>query len=151
MIDIRIGTEDFSVNHEWEAARKRMQGSGGAIVVFGGLVRDHVIDSAVTGLFLEHYPNMTEASIRKIADDASKRWDLLDIVIVHRVGYMDIGDQIVMVLVGSAHRPDAFDACEYIMDYLKTEAIFWKKEFQGKNSHWIKSTSNDYQRRDGWE
>ena len=151
MIDVRIGIEDFSINQEWAACRQRMGAAGGAIVVFGGLVRDQVDDSAVTGLFLEHYPNMTEASIRKIAEDASKRWDLLDIVIVHRVGHLELGDQIVMVLVGSAHRPDAFDACEYIMDYLKTEAIFWKKEFRGERSDWIKSTSNDYQRRDGWE
>ena len=151
MIDIRIEIEDFSINQEWTASRQRMKGAGGAIVVFGGLVRDQVADSAVTGLFLEHYPNMTEASIRKIAEDASGRWDLLDIVIVHRVGHLELGDQIVMVLVGSAHRPDAFDACEYIMDYLKTEAIFWKKEFRGERSDWIKSTSNDYQRRDGWE
>ena len=151
MIDIRIEIEDFSINQEWTASRQRMKGAGGAIVVFGGLVRDQVADSAVTGLFLEHYPNMTEASIRKIAEDASKRWNLLDIVIVHRVGHLELGDQIVMVLVGSAHRPDAFDACEYIMDYLKTEAIFWKKEFRGERSDWIKSTSNDYQRRDGWE
>ena len=151
MIDIRIEIEDFSINQEWTASRQRMKGAGGAIVVFGGLVRDQVADSAVTGLFLEHYPNMTEASIRKIAEDASKRWNLLDIVIVHRVGHLHLGDQIVMVLVGSAHRPDAFDACEYIMDYLKTEAIFWKKEFRGERSDWIKSTSNDYQRRDGWE
>ena len=151
MIDVRIGIEDFSINLEWAACRQRMGAAGGAIVVFGGLVRDQVADSAVTGLFLEHYPNMTEASIRKIAEDASKRWNLLDIVIVHRVGHLELGDQIVMVLVGSAHRPDAFDACEYIMDYLKTEAIFWKKEFRGERSDWIKSTSNDYQRRDGWE
>ena len=151
MIDVRIGIEDFSINQEWAACRQRMGAAGGAIVVFGGLVRDQVADSAVTGLLLEHYPNMTEASIRKIAEDASTRWDLLDIVIVHRVGHLELGDQIVMVLVGSAHRPDAFDACEYIMDYLKTEAIFWKKEFRGESSDWIKSTSNDYQRRDGWE
>lgn len=151
MIDVRIGIEDFSINQEWAACRQRMGAAGGAIVVFGGLVRDQVDDSAVTGLLLEHYPNMTEASIRKIAEDASTRWDLLDIVIVHRVGHLELGDQIVMVLVGSAHRPDAFDACEYIMDYLKTEAIFWKKEFRGESSHWIKSTTNDYQRRDGWE
>ena len=151
MIDVRIGIEDFSINQERAACRQRMGAAGGAIVVFGGLVRDQVDDSAVTGLLLEHYPNMTEASIRKIAEDASTRWDLLDIVIVHRVGHLELGDQIVMVLVGSAHRPDAFDACEYIMDYLKTEAIFWKKEFRGERSDWIKSTSNDYQRRDGWE
>ena len=151
MIDVRVGIEDFSINQEWTASRQRMEGAGGAIVVFGGLVRDQVADSAVTGLFLEHYPNMTEASIRKIAEDASKRWNLLDIVIVHRVGHLDLGDQIVMVLVGSAHRPDAFDACEYIMDYLKTEAIFLNKEFRGESSHSIKSTSNAYQRRDRWE
>ena len=151
MIDVRIGIEDFSINQEWAACRQRMGAAGGAIVVFGGLVRDQVADSAVTGLFLEHYPNMTEASIRKIAEDASKRWNLLDIVIVHRIGHLELGDQIVMVLVGSAHRPDAFDACEYIMDYLKTEAIILKKEFRGESSDWIKSTSNDYQRRDGWE
>ncbi|MBA03368.1 MAG: hypothetical protein CMQ36_04975, partial [Gammaproteobacteria bacterium] len=112
MIDVRIGIEDFSINQEWAACRQRMGAAGGAIVVFGGLVRDQVDDSAVTGLLLEHYPNMTEASIRKIAEDASTRWDLLDIVIVHRVGHLELGEQIVMVLVGSAHRPDAFDACE---------------------------------------
>ena len=124
--------------------RKVHRTSGALLFLFFFIV-------AVTGLLLEHYPNMTEVSIRKIAEDASTRWDLLDIVIVHRVGHLELGDQIVMVLVGSAHRPDAFDACEYIMDYLKTEAIFWKKEFRGESSHWIKSTSKDYQRRDGWE
>ena len=151
MINIRIGTEDFSIDKEWQASRERMQGSGGAIVVFGGLVRDQVSDGAVTGMLLEHYPIMTEASIREFATQATERWDLLDVVVIHRVGLLEVKDQIVMVLVGSAHRPDAFDACEYIMDYLKTEAIFWKKEFRGEKSEWIKSTSNDYKRRDGWE
>ena len=150
VIDIRVQTEDFRVEEEWQRCRERMSGSGGAIVAFAGLVRDSAPDSDVTGLFLEHYPGMTEASIRKIVDEAMETWSLLDVVVVHRIGLLRAEDQIVLVLVGSAHRMDAFAACERIMDYLKTEAVFWKKEFRGDSETWIRSTEEDFRRRDSW-
>lgn len=150
MIRISVQETDFSIDEEWAACRERMNGKGGAIVAFAGLVRDSVQDSGVTGLYLEHYPGMTEASIRKIIDEATTEWKLLDVTVIHRVGLLSPQDQIVLVLVGSSHRMDAFAACERIMDYLKTEAVFWKKEIRDGKDFWIRSTEEDYRRRDSW-
>ena len=126
-----------------------MAGRGGALVAFTGLVRD-LQDDELMGLYLEHYPGMTEKSIETIVENASKRWSLLDVVVIHRVGKLLARDQIVLVLVGSAHRGDAFAACEFIMDLLKTEAVFWKKEIGRRSSRWIESTSDDYSRKVSW-
>ena len=154
--DIRIETGDFDIASEWDACRVRCGGSAGAIVAFCGLVRDRapVGDRAevdlVRGLHLEHYPGMTEASIGKILEAAADRWQLIDAVVIHRVGDLAPHDQIVLVLVASAHRPDAFAACEFIMDYLKTDAVFWKKEVRDAGSVWIQATVGDQARRQGW-
>ena len=150
VIRVSIQETDFSIEEEWDACRERMKGKAGAIAAFAGLVRDSVQESGVKGLYLEHYPGMTESSIRDIVKDAMKQWSLLDVVVIHRIGLLRPEDQIVLVLVGSSHRMDAFAACERIMDYLKTEAVFWKKEIRDKDETWISSTTEDYRRRDSW-
>lgn len=146
---IRIQEADFSIDEEWKLCRERLAGRGGALVCFAGLVRD-LQEDELLGLYLEHYPGMTEKSIETIVDSALNKWSLLDVVVVHRVGKLVASDQIVLVLVGSAHRGDAFAACEYIMDFLKTEAVFWKKEIGRTSDKWVESTSDDYQRRSNW-
>ena len=148
--EIRVETNDFDVAEEWAAMRVRLGGRAGAVVAFAGIVRDHAGTGPVNGLFLEHYPGMTEASIGKILAKASDRWELIDTVVIHRVGELDPGDQIVLVLVAAAHRGDAFAACEFIMDYLKTDAVFWKKERRPGADAWIGATANDRERRNGW-
>lgn len=148
--DIRVQTEDFDISAEWAACRERCGGDCGAIVAFGGLVRDRFGDSEVQALHLEHYPGMTEDSIRRIALQAAERWRLLDVVVVHRVGDLAAEEQIVLVLAASGHRPDAFAACEFIMDYLKTDAVFWKKERREDGDVWIESTASDRSRRASW-
>ena len=150
MIDIRIQDEDFSIGAEYEACRKRVEGDSGAIVTFTGLVRDTLNDDNVASLTLEHYPGMTEASVRSVVDKALKRWQLNDVVVIHRVGTLEPREQIVLVVVASSHRMAAFDAAEYIMDFLKTEAVFWKKEVRNSGVAWVKSTDMDYERRDNW-
>ncbi len=149
-MDIRVQREDFSIDEEWRKCRERMAGRGGAIVAFSGLVRDLSADDDVLGLYLEHYPGMTEKSIERIVLEAQSRWSLLDVVIIHRIGELKAGEQIVLVLIGSAHRPDAFAACECIMDFLKTEAMFWKKEIRSTSEQWIESTGNDEVRIRRW-
>ena len=151
MDDIRIQSDDFSLVDEYEACREVAGPDCGAIATFVGLVRHAEGDTTVTGLHLEHYPGMTEQSIQKIVDDARNRWSLQHIRIVHRIGVLPAGSQIVLVIVASSHRPDAFAACEFMMDFLKTEAVFWKKEIRSDGDVWIKSTTGDYERRDGWD
>ena len=151
MLEIRVQEMDFSIDAEWSKCRERMGGDGGAIVAFAGLVRDQFEDREVQGLELEHYPGMTESSIQRIGEYAIKQWALLDVLIIHRVGLLNPSDQIVLVMVGSKHRPDAFAACECIMDYLKTEAVFWMKERGLEQSRWVESTQDDRERRSGWE
>ena len=150
---VRIQREDFDIGTEWAACRQRCGGATGAIVAFGGLVRDLVQDqhpSSVRGLYLEHYPGMTEASIEKILVEAAERWRLLDVLVIHRIGNLLPQEQIVLVLAASSHRPDAFAAGEFIMDYLKTDAVFWKKERREGEEVWLHPTSGDQQRRVRW-
>lgn len=149
--DIRVETDDFDVAEEWAAMRTRVGGRAGAVVAFAGIVRDRAGADEVNGLFLEHYPGMTEASIGRILTRASGRWELIDTVVIHRVGELGPEDQIVLVLVAAAHRGDAFAACEFIMDYLKTDAVFWKKEHRRSGDTWIGATGRDRERRNGWE
>ena len=148
---IRIQREDFDMAAEWAACRRRCGGAVGAIVAFGGLVRDRASDGDVSGLYLEHYPGMTEASIERIIAQANSRWALLDVLVVHRVGELAAGDQIVLVLVAASHRPDAFAAAEYLMDYLKTEAVFWKKERRRQGDAWVCATASDRRRQANWQ
>ena len=147
---VRIQQDDFDLAAEWEACRARCAGRAGAVVAFGGLVRDHAQTDAVRGLFLEHYPGMTERSIERICADACRRWALQDVTVVHRVGELKPADQIVLVLVASSHRGDAFAACEFLMDYLKTDAVIWKQERRDDGDAWITATDNDRQRLAGW-
>jgi molybdopterin synthase catalytic subunit len=105
----------------------------------------------VIGLHLEHYPGMTEKSLIDICNEAESRWPLLGVRVIHRVGDLDTGDQIVFVGVSSAHRGAAFDACEFIMDYLKTKAPFWKKERTTSDNRWIESRDTDHQAAQRWE
>jgi molybdopterin synthase catalytic subunit len=152
---ILICEEDFDVAAVTSAMRQRNPTSIGALVTFTGLVRDRNSatgdDSAVATLTLEHYPGMTEASIDKILDQAQARWPLLDLQVIHRVGCMAPAEQIVLVAVASAHREAAFAAAEFVMDYLKTKAVFWKKEHTQTGTHWVQSTQSDVQRAAHWQ
>ena len=152
-VAIRIQEKDFSLEREWDDLRRRVGGSAGGIVAFAGLVRDRArAGEEVSGLFLEHYPGMTESSIEQIIDRARTRWPLLDVVVIHRVGDLEPGDQIVLVLAASSHRGAAFAGCEFIMDMLKTRAVFWKKEIgTGSNGSWIRSTGDDFDRAKHWQ
>ena len=146
---IRIQTEDFDVaalNRELIAGRSDV----GAIASFSGLVRDLEGDS-LQRMTLEHYPGMTENALRRIAEQAQQRWKLIDLGVIHRVGDLEPADQIVLVTVLSAHRGDAFSACEFIMDYLKTDAPFWKKEVSEQGSNWVASRDSDEEARKKWE
>lgn len=147
---VRIQTADFSLADEYQLTRDVAGAQCGAVATFVGLVRDRVGTEEVATLELEHYPGMTEASIQDILDQARSRWELLHIRVIHRIGVLEASSQIVLVIVASSHRPDAFAACEFIMDYLKTEAVFWKKERRSSGETWIESTSQDYQRRSDW-
>lgn len=122
----------------------------GGISVFVGVVRDINDEKSVTGLYLEHYPGMTEKQIEAIVDDASSRWDIRAVTVIHRVGQLHPGDEIVFVGVASRHRGDAFDACEFIIDYLKTQATFWKKETTESGDRWLNTRASDIETADSW-
>ncbi len=150
-VSIRVQAGDFSLEREWAAVRERVGGNCGAIVAFAGLVRDNARAGERTdALFLEHYPGMTEASIEQIVEQAQARWPLDEVVIVHRVGELRPADQIVLVLAASAHRAAAFAGCEFLMDHLKTQAVFWKKETRGSDAAWVRATADDGDRAAGW-
>lgn len=119
-------------------------------MTFVGKVRDMNLGDEVIGLSLEHYPGMTEKALAEICDQAEQRWPLLDIRVIHRVGDLDIGDQIVFVGVSSAHRGAAFEACEFVMDYLKTKAPFWKKERTSESTRWVESRDSDAKAAERW-
>ncbi|MCP4392119.1 MAG: molybdenum cofactor biosynthesis protein MoaE [Gammaproteobacteria bacterium] len=138
---IRIQHQDFdtaALQRELTAGRSDV----GAIASFIGLVRDLEGD-ALQQMTLEHYPGMTEKALEGISKRAAERWQVLDLAIVHRIGALKPADQIVLVMVLSAHRGDAFAACEFIMDYLKTEAPFWKKETSDEGSKWVEARKSD--------
>jgi molybdopterin synthase catalytic subunit len=141
-VPIRIQQEDFDMSVEVAALR---QGDArvGAVVSFLGTVRDMNDGSAVKGMTLEHYPGMTEKALQEIIDQAQARWDVYQTLVIHRVGLMQPEEQIVLVAVTSAHRGEAFAACEFIMDYLKTAAPFWKKEDTPDGSRWVDARLTD--------
>lgn len=145
---IQIQEEDFDVgaiNRQLLADRTDV----GAITCFIGLVRD-LPNSQLQEMTLQHYPGMTEKSLQKIVEQASQRWQVQDCAIVHRVGSLKPADQIVLVSVLSAHRKDAFSACEFIMDYLKTDAPFWKKEIDEHGENWVEAKDSDANARGQW-
>ena len=139
---VRVQTADFDVSRELAALRggdRRV----GAVAVFIGTVRDINDEATIAALTLEHYPGMTEKALAAIVDEAKARWDILDALVIHRVGELAPADQIVLVAVTSAHRGEAFAACEFIMDYLKTRAPFWKKEATPDGVRWVDAGASD--------
>jgi len=139
---VRVQTEDFDAGAEIARLRAGDRGVG-AIATFIGTVRDQHDDAPVTALTLEHYPGMTEAALQEIVDEARRRFDVRDALVVHRVGALAPGDQIVLVVVSSAHRSMAFDACAFVMDLLKTRAPFWKKERLPDGERWVEARASD--------
>jgi len=139
---IRIQEADFDLTTEIKTLRKD-DPRVGAVVTFVGTVRDMNDGSQVRGMTLEHYPGMTEKSLEEIILQARSRWDLYKTLVIHRVGSLLPEDQIVLVAVTSAHRGEAFAACEFIMDYLKTAAPFWKKEETPEGSKWVDARVTD--------
>ena len=139
---VRVQTEDFDIGAEI-AAMRRGNPAIGAIASFVGVVRDVNEGDTVADMTLEHYPGMTEKAIEDIIAQARGRWNVIDAVVVHRVGRLMPTDQIVLVIVASSHRGDAFAACEFIMDYLKTRAPFWKKESTAEGGRWVDARTSD--------
>ena len=139
---IRIQEKDFDLSAEIAALRKG-DPRVGAVVSFLGTVRDMNDGSQVKGMTLEHYPGMTEKALQEILDQAKARWDIYQTLVIHRVGPLLPEDQIVLVAVTSAHRGEAFAACEFIMDYLKTAAPFWKKEDTPEGARWVDARVTD--------
>lgn len=147
---VKVQTEDFDVGQVL-ANLRQTNPQIGAIVSFVGLVRDMNDHQSVTTLTLEHYPEMTEKSLRAIVDEAKQRWDIVDAVVIHRVGTLKPLDQIVLVAISSAHRQAAFSACEFVMDYLKTQAPFWKKETNSEGERWVEAKDSDEQAQARWQ
>jgi len=139
---VRVQHEDFDIGAEIAAVR-RGNPRIGAVASFVGVVRDINEGDAVAQMTLEHYPGMTEKAIGEIIAQARGRWNVLDALVIHRVGTLKPLDQIVLVIVASEHRGDAFAACEFIMDYLKTRAPFWKKEQTGSGARWVDARESD--------
>ncbi len=150
MNEIRIQTEPLDPCHEMELLHENNPAIGG-IVSFIGLMRDANQGKQVTTLCLEHYPGMTEKALQTIVAEAHQRWDILGSRVVHRVGEMKPTDVIVFVAVASAHRGEAFQACEFIIDYLKNRAPFWKKEQTPEGGHWVEARSSDSAAEQKWK
>lgn len=147
---IFVSKADFDLDNEYHQLLSEADDAG-AVVTFVGLVREMAGDESVNELFLEHYAGLTEKLIGEILDEANSRWDLLAAKVIHRVGKLAPGDQIVFVGIASKHRADAFAACEFVMDYLKTKAAFWKKETDSTGSRWIESRDEDQKRAERWK
>ncbi|MBR9911051.1 MAG: molybdopterin synthase catalytic subunit MoaE [Gammaproteobacteria bacterium] len=147
---ISIQQADFSLQQEYEALRADCP-TIGAIVTFTGLMRDFNQGDDIQGLFLEHYPGMTEKSLADICSQARDRWPVEQIRIIHRIGELRPSDQIVFVGVSGQHRGEAFAACEFIMDYLKTRAPFWKREITRDGSRWVDARDSDTDAAERWQ
>jgi len=149
-LPVRVQHEDFDAGAE--IARLRAGDPRiGAVASFVGVARDRNDGAAVATLTLEHYPGMTERAIEAIAEQAKARWSVFDILVIHRIGTLKPLDQIVLVVVTSSHRGDAFAACEFVMDYLKTEAPFWKKESTPTGERWVDARESDEAAKSRWE
>lgn len=144
-VTVRVQAEDFDVGAELDAMRAGKP-EVGALASFVGVVRDRERredDDAVSSLVLEHYPGMTERSIEAICDEAVRRWSLVDVCVIHRVGALAPTDRIVFVGTSAPHRGAALDACAFVIDYLKTEAPFWKKEITSTGARWVDARTSD--------
>ena len=146
---VSIQTDDFDLQQEIAALRAGDAGVG-AVCSFIGTVRERNDGSAVASMELEHYPGMTEKAIEAMIDEARRRFDILGARVIHRVGLLRPQDQIMMVAVTSAHRGQSFQACEFLMDYLKTQAPFWKKEHRAEGASWVEARSSDDQAAERW-
>ena len=146
---IRVQTAAFDPGVEVNALHAANVGVG-AVVSFIGYVRDFNEGREIAGMFLEHYPGMTEKALGKITAEAEQRWPLLRLDVLHRVGALEPGEPIGFDGVASAHRQAAFDACAFVMDYLKTRAPFWKKETSGDGPHWVEGRDSDHAAAGRW-
>lgn len=145
---IRVQQEAFDTGAEAAA----LEGEGvGAVVTFSGLVRNRCALGEVSAIHLEHYPGMTERALEAIAAEAGERWPLLGVTIIHRIGHLPAGAPIVLVAVSSAHREAAFQAASFLMDYLKTRAPFWKKEWVDGVAHWVDAKASDEAAAGRWD
>ena len=147
---VRVQTEDFDVSRELALLRGDNRAVG-AVAAFIGTVRDVNDEASVTSMTLEHYPGMTEKALAVIIDEAKSRWNIFDALVIHRVGALAPLDQIVLVGVTSAHRGEAFAACEFIVDYLKTRAPFWKKEQTPSGGRWVEARATDDEAAARWQ
>ena len=143
---IRVQREDFDLNRE--VAALAGDGEAGAVASFTGHVRK---EKDLSTLTLEHYPHMTEAEIGRVVAEAGTRWPLTGVTVVHRVGALKPGERIVLVAAASQHRQAAFAACEFVMDYLKTHAPFWKEEARGQEHHWVEHRASDDEAAKRWQ
>jgi molybdopterin synthase catalytic subunit len=148
-MSVRVQEQDFDVSAELALMRKDNPKIG-AIASFVGVVRDINEGDSVATMTLEHYPGMTEKAITEIIDQARGRWEVLDALVIHRVGTLKPTEQIVLVIVASTHRGDAFAACEFIMDFLKTQAPFWKKEITPNGARWVDARVTDSRAAERW-
>lgn len=149
MISVMVSPQDFDVR-ELTARLSAGQCEAGAVATFIGLVREGAEENKLEAMILEHYPAMTEKALQQIAERAGERWPLMAVEIYHRVGQLLPGDKIVFVGVASRHRHAAFEACAFIMDFLKTEAPFWKKEMKGGKGAWVDARDSDHAARERW-
>lgn len=146
---IRIQHEDFDASEELAKLRAGDRRVG-AVASFIGTVRDVNEEASVQTMTLEHYPGMTEKALARIVDEAKQRFDVFEVTVIHRIGELRPADQIVFVAVTSAHRGDAFDACRFLMDYLKTRAPFWKKESTPDGARWVDARASDDEAAERW-
>ncbi len=146
---IRVQREDFDIGSELNHLLEGNYKVGG-VCSFVGLVRDIEGEKTLQSMTLQHYPGMTEKELSKIEEEACQRWSLQESLIVHRYGRLGPGDRIVLVITASSHRQAAFESCEYVVDYLKTRAPFWKKEDYGSGSDWLKSRVSDDRAAEKW-
>jgi molybdopterin synthase catalytic subunit len=146
---VRVQTADFDIGAEIAALRAANKKIG-AVASFIGTVRDLNDGDTVSSMALEHYPGMTEKALQDIVVQAKTRWDIFDALVIHRVGELHPADQIVLVVTTSAHRGEAFAACEFLMDYLKTQAPFWKKEQTPQGSRWVDARTSDDEAAQRW-
>jgi molybdopterin synthase catalytic subunit len=147
---VRVQQAAFDAGREIAALTEGRRDVG-AVATFVGLVREMNEGTAVSRMTLEHYPGMTESALEEICAQAAGRWNLQGMRVVHRVGPLEPGDAIVLVAVASAHRGDAFAACEFVMDYLKTRAPFWKKEQTTEGERWVEARASDDEAAARWE
>ena len=144
---VRVQSAPFDMGAETKAFTETAKGAG-AVVTFSGLVRDE--GGRLSGMEIEHYPGMTEKALASICDEAIKRWSLVDALVIHRHGPLKPGEQIMMVATAARHRADAFQAAEYLMDYLKSRAPFWKKETGSDGTSWVDAKDDDEDALERW-